>query len=85
MDQSRWKFTHMDELAKLAAYCLKLGAPPRQAETMARQLLKRAEQLAVERKQSQEEAMTYLLRLVAQGSTGEVPKEFLPPENHPDA
>ena len=81
--QSWQKYIHMDELSKLADYCRKLGAPPNQAEIMARQLLKRAGQLAIERKQSQEEAMGHLLRLVAQGRTGEVPKEFQPPENHP--
>jgi hypothetical protein len=73
----------MDELSKLADYCRKLGAPANQAEIMARQLLKRAGQLAIERKQSREEAVGYLLRLVAQGCTGEVPKEFKPQENHP--
>jgi hypothetical protein len=71
----------MNELAKLTEYCRKLGAPAGQAEIMAGQILKRASQLAVERKQSREEAMAYLLRLVAQGSTGEVPGEFQPPDN----
>ncbi len=74
---------HMDELSKLADCCRKLGAPANQAEIMARQLLKRAGQLAIERKQSRKEAMGYLLRLVTQGRTGEVPKEFQPPEKHP--
>jgi len=70
----------MDELAQLTEYCRKLGAPAGQAETMAGQILKRATQLALERKQSREEALAYLLRLVAQGRTGEVPKEFQPPD-----
>jgi hypothetical protein len=74
----------MDELTQLAEYCRKLGAPPGQAEIMARQLLKRAGQLAIERQQSREEALGCLLRLVAQGHNGEVPKEFQPPENHPE-
>ena len=68
----------MDELTQLTEYCRALGAATRQAETMARQLLKRAEQLAVERKQSREEAMAYLLRLVAQGKSGQVPPELNP-------
>jgi hypothetical protein len=66
----------MDELTKLVEFCRKLGASPQQADTMARQLLKRAEQLAIERKQSREEAMAYLLKLVTQGNAGLVPPEF---------
>ncbi len=73
----------MDELSKLADYCRKLGAPANQAEMMARQISKRAAQLAIERKLSREEAMTYLLQLVAQGRAGETPKEFKVPENRP--
>ena len=66
----------MDELTKLTELCRKLGAEPQQAGVMAQQLLKRADQLAVERKQSREECMTYLLRLVVQGSAGQVPPAF---------
>ena len=68
----------MDELSKLTEYCRALGAPPPQAEIMARQLLKRVDQLSLERKQSREESMAYLLRLVAQGKSGQVPPEFSP-------
>ena len=70
----------MDELAQLTGLCGKLGADPGQAETMARQLIKRADQLAAERGQSREETMAYLLRLVVQGRSGEVPPEFQPPK-----
>lgn len=70
----------VDELTKLSALCAKLGAAPAQAEAMARQLIKRADQLAAERGQSREETMTYLLRLVVQGRSGEVPPEFSPPK-----
>ena len=66
----------MAELTALTEYCRKLGASPAQAEAMARQLLKRADQLAVERKQSREECMAYLLRLMVQGNAGQVPPEF---------
>lgn len=66
----------MDELTRLTALCSKLGAPPVQAEAMARQLIKRADQLAAERGQSREEAMAYLLRLMMQGRSGEPPPEF---------
>ena len=68
----------MDELGKLAEFCQRLGAPPEQADTMARQLLKRAAQLAVERNQSREACLDYLLRLVMKGSAGELPPEFAP-------
>ena len=69
----------MDEFVHLTEFCGKLGAPPEQAAAMARQLMKRADQLAAERSQSREEAMAYLLRLVIQGRSGDIPKEFQPP------
>jgi hypothetical protein len=68
----------VNELARLAKLCRGLGAAPEQADVMARQLIKRADQLVVERKQTREEAMAYLLRLVVQGRSGEVSKEFQP-------
>ncbi|HVT74066.1 MAG TPA: hypothetical protein VHD61_13100 [Lacunisphaera sp.] len=69
----------MSELDQLAACCIRLGAPPAQAAVMARQLLKRAEQLAAERNQTREEALASLLSLVVQGRRGEVPPGFPPP------
>ena len=69
----------MDELTHLTGLCGKLGASPAQAEAMARQLMKRADQLVVQRNQTREQVMEYLLRLLVQGRSGEVPKEFLPP------
>lgn len=81
----------MNELAQLTRVCRGLGAPPEQAEVMARQLIKRADQLVIERGQTREEVMAYLLRLVVQGRSGEVPPEFQPPappgganQNKPD-
>ena len=68
----------MSELAQLTQLCRGLGATEIQAGAMARQLMKRADQLAVERGQSREMAMAYLLSLLTQGSSGEVPKEFPP-------
>ncbi|WP_438480887.1 hypothetical protein [Oleiharenicola lentus] len=53
-----------------------MGAPLPQAEAMARQLIKRTDQLSAERGQSREEVMAYLLRLVVQGRNGDVPPEF---------
>lgn len=70
----------MDELAQLTKLCRGLGATPEQADVMARQLIKRADQLVAERGQNREEAMAYLLRLVVQGRQGEVPREFRPPD-----
>ena len=69
----------MDELTQLTKLCRGLGAAPEQAGAMARQLIKRADQLVIERGQSREEVMAYLLRLVVQGRNGEVPREFQAP------
>ena len=70
----------MDELAQLTGLCRKLGAAPDQAEAMARQLIKRADQLVRDRGQTREEAMAYLLRLVVEGRQGQTPREFRPPD-----
>jgi hypothetical protein len=69
----------MSESEQLAALCARLGASPAQAATMAAQLLKRAEQLAAERKIPRTEALAYLLNLVVQGRSGGVPPELRPP------
>ena len=68
----------VSELEQIQALCCRLGASPEQAETMARQLLKRAEQLAVERTISREKALEQLLRVLVMGRQGEVPAEFKP-------
>jgi hypothetical protein len=70
----------MSELAQLTKLCRGLGATSAQAEIMAQQLMKRADQLALERGQTREEVMAYLLRLVVAGRQGEIPREFQPPE-----
>lgn len=70
----------MNELERLTEFCRRLGASPQQAEAMARQLGKRAGQLAIQRGQTREEAMAYLLQLVVQGRSGEAPEELRPPE-----
>ncbi len=74
----------MSELTQLTQLCRGLGATDAQAGAMARQLMKRADQLAAERGQSREAAMAYLLNLLVQGSQGEVPKGF-PPTAQPGA
>lgn len=56
----------------LVALCMRLGSPQKQAETMARQLLKRSEQLAAERNIKQVEALDYLLKLMISGRQGVV-------------
>ena len=68
----------MSDIIQLQELCRRLGASPEQAETMARQLMKRAEQLAVERTISQEKALEHLLRVLVHGRQGEVPPEFKP-------
>jgi len=81
----------MDELVQLTQLCRGLGATAEQADAMARQLVKRADQLVAGRGQTREAALAYLLRLVVQGHRGEVPPEFQPPssgsenQNKPDS
>ena len=70
----------MDETEQLTRLCRNLGASPEQAEAMARQLGKRADQLVAERKLTRAAAMDYLLRLVLQGHSGAVPPEFQRPD-----
>ena len=63
----------MITLEQLVALCERLGAPRGQAETMAAQLLKRAQQVAAQRGVSQEQALQSLLEIVVKGRAGEVP------------
>ncbi|WP_414663444.1 hypothetical protein [Horticoccus sp. 23ND18S-11] len=69
----------MTELEQLTQLCERLGAPAAQAGIMAAQLLKRAEQIAVERGISREAALRGLLDVVVKGRAGEVPPGFSPP------
>lgn len=66
----------MTELEQLVELCQRLGAPPAQAAAMAAQLLKRADQLAVERGLTRESALRGLLEVVIKGRAGEVPAGF---------
>jgi hypothetical protein len=68
----------MNEIEQLTVLCERLGAPHAQAATMAAQLLKRADQLAVERGTTREAALQRLLELLVKGRSGEVPAEFAP-------
>lgn len=69
----------MTEEEQLAQLCRQLGAGADQATTMARQLLKRADQLAAERGTAREAELRRLLELMTKGHAGEVPKDFTPP------
>ncbi|MGE9296836.1 MAG: hypothetical protein ACQKBV_11155 [Puniceicoccales bacterium] len=60
----------------LTLLCQRLGSPEAQARTMARQLLKRSEQIAQERGIKRVEAMEHLLSLLIRGSQGETPPDF---------
>ncbi len=62
--------TELDQLTQL---CVRLGAAPPQAATMAAQLLKRADQLAVERSIPRASALAYLIDITTKARNGEVP------------
>lgn len=69
----------MTELEQLTGLCERLGATRAQAQTMAAQLTKRADQIAAERGIPRAEAMKGLLEVVVKGRAGEVPAQFTPP------
>ncbi|GHC12427.1 hypothetical protein [Cerasicoccus arenae] len=62
----------------LTVLCQRLGAPEAQARTMARQLMKRSEQISRERGIKRVEALDHLLSLLISGSQGINPPEFPP-------
>jgi hypothetical protein len=64
------------ELEQLTELCMRLGAPAAQASTMAAQVLKRAEQLALERGVTWETALQGLIEVMIKGRAGEVPPRF---------
>ncbi|MCC5025343.1 MAG: hypothetical protein J6386_22320 [Candidatus Synoicihabitans palmerolidicus] len=66
----------MNELEQVTKLCERLGAESDRAEAMARQLLKRAEQISAERGCSRVEAMEYLLELTTKGASGVTPPGF---------
>lgn len=51
---------------------------------MARQLVKRADQIALKRGILREEAMAQLLQILVQGRQGNVPVDFKPPAPRPE-
>jgi hypothetical protein len=54
----------MTEHEQLVAVCERIGASKAQAETMARQLAKRADQLSAQRGITRVEAMAHLLQML---------------------
>jgi hypothetical protein len=66
-----------EERVQLTQLCRKLGAPTAEAAAvMAGQLIKRADQLMVERGLTRVASMQHLLQLVTQGSQGVTPPGF---------
>lgn len=57
-----------ESLRQLQLICERFGAPPESSALMARQLVKRAGQLAVQRGQSEAAALQYLLSLMVEAS-----------------
>ncbi|MDO8595186.1 MAG: hypothetical protein Q7R45_01040 [Sulfuricaulis sp.] len=74
----------MTDSAQLTGLCERLGATRAQAATMAAQLLKRADQLAVERGITRENALQGLLEIVIKGRAGEVPAQVPAPPREPE-
>lgn len=70
----------MTEHEQVTSLLEQLGAGRAQAETMAAQLLKRAEQVATQRGIPREEALKGLLELVVKGRAGETPDGSRRPE-----
>ncbi|MBM3874651.1 MAG: hypothetical protein FJ382_13155 [Verrucomicrobia bacterium] len=65
-----------NEHERLRDLCGRLGATPDQADTLARQVARRADQLAAARGWSREQALAHLLRLLTEGSAGIAPAGF---------
>lgn len=72
----------MSELEQLTALCQRLGAEAKPAATMAAQLLKRADQLVIERGMERMAALSYLIELMVKARNGESPPQF-PPTSPP--
>lgn len=66
----------LGEREQLLALCGKLGATPTQAVAMADQLLKRCDQLVVERAWTRVRAMEHLLTVLVKGRAGETVSGF---------
>ncbi|WOO40157.1 hypothetical protein [Rubellicoccus peritrichatus] len=69
-----------NDLEKLTELCIKLGSPEKQAQVMAAQMIKRADQIAIERKTTRVAALDHLLRILISGREGQVPVDDPPKE-----
>jgi len=69
----------VSEVERVTALCARLGAAPEQAAVMAKQLLKRADQISAERKIPRETALAQLLQILVEGRQGNLPPGFTPP------
>jgi hypothetical protein len=69
----------VSELDQVTTLCTRLGAPPEQAATMAKQLLKRADQISTERGIPRAQALAQLLQILVEGRQGNLPPGFSPP------
>ncbi len=69
----------MSDVEQITVLCERLGAPREQAAIMAKQLLKRADQVAAERGITRETALAQLLQILVEGRQGNVPPAFRPP------
>lgn len=65
----------MSEQSGLSDFFLNLGADATQAATMARQLARRADQVAAERGIPRDQALAELLRKIAEGRAGRMPDD----------
>ena len=66
----------VEDFEHVKRLCRSFGADEQQAAVMAKQLMKRAEQIARERNCDQVEAMRYLLDIALKGAQGEAPPGF---------
>ena len=71
----------MSELDQITTLCTRLGASPEQATTMAKQLLKRADQISAERGIPRAQALAQLLQILVDGRQGNLPPGFQPPSS----
>lgn len=62
-----------EELKQIEKLCIDLGSEPDQAQRMASQLVKRADQCVAEKGMDRVEAMKRLLEMVVMGRQGLVP------------
>lgn len=70
MERDKMDSVEEKQLEQISSLFTRLGAESAQAEVMARQLLKRAKQIAVERDMTELEALENLLKQVVEARQG---------------